>query len=71
MKRIISVSFGALVLLSGVTFGGFVSSAMASDRHDKRQWQEANHQSHHRRHHHHKHHSRRVPEAASLRKRSW
>jgi hypothetical protein len=71
MKRIIPVSLGTLVLLSAVTFAGFASSAIASDRHDRHQWQEANHRSHHRRHHHHKHQSRRVPEAASLRKRSW
>jgi hypothetical protein len=71
MKRIVSVSFGALVLLSGVTFGGFASSAIANERHDRKQVQEAKYRSDHRHHRHNRHHRRRVPEAASLRKRSW
>ena len=68
MKKIISVSLGALVLLGAVSFGGFNSSAIAGERNDKKQevnWQR------HRRHHHRRHDRRWVPQANSLRKRSY
>jgi len=68
MKKIISVSLGTLMLLGAVTFGGFGSSAIARGREGRNQWQEG--KWHHRHHRHHRH-WRRVPEAASLRKRSW
>lgn len=68
MKKTISVSLGTLALLGAVTFGGFARSARASERNDKNQ--EANWRRH-RHHHHRRHPGRRVPEATSLRKRSW
>ena len=66
MKKIISVSLGTLVLLGAVGFGG--SSAIAGERNDRKQevnWRR------HRHHHHRRHDRRRVPEANSLRKRSY
>ena len=66
MKRTISVSLATLVLL-GVTFGGFAGSAIAGERQRR---EPATYKRHHRHHrHHHNHHG--VPDAASLRKRSW
>ena len=68
MKKIISVSLGALVLLGAVSFEGFNSSAIAGERNDKKQevnWRR------HRRHHHRRHERRWVPQANSLRKRSY
>lgn len=68
MKKIISVSLGTLVLLGAVSFGGFTSSAIAGERHDKNR--EANWWRN-RHHHHRRYDRRRVPWATSLRKRSY
>ena len=70
MKKTISVSLATLVLL-GVTFGGFAGSAIAGERQSRSQRELATYKRHHRHHRHHRNHRRGVPDAASLRKRSW
>ena len=71
MRKLISFSLGAVLLLGVLAIGSQSGLAIAGERHSNKEWQRNHHQQHHRHHHRRFAHKGRVPTAKSLSKESW
>jgi hypothetical protein len=72
MRKLISFSLGAVLLLGVLTLGSQSGLAIAGERKSNKEWQRNHHKRHHRHHKHHRYdHGGRVRTAKLLSKESW